>query len=146
MKLSTLLLVIVAAGIWLHIFMPATDSKTSASVGHAVAPPVRLRGRVMEKTPEGLIVNCTRDLGADYANGEVNAFGRFLIKEYPDGSSMTGGEVVTAQGVDAGTCYSSGEFLQTYRYVGAVARPATNGSWGHSLDAPTQQVGGWTRH
>ena len=132
----------------LHIYLPADGSKTVRNARGANVPVVMLVGRIMEKTPEGLIVNCTRDAGADYVGGgAVNAYGRFLIKGYPAGPSMTGGEVITVQGVDEGNCYSSGEYLQTYRYAGAGAG-ASQGTGNRpfdSLNAPTRQVGGWTK-
>ena len=58
---------------------------------------------------------------------------------------MSGGEIVNVQGVDDGTCYSSSEMLQSYRYVGAGTLPGASASvnqWHNSLDEPTQQLGG----
>ena len=146
MKLSTLLLIIVAAGIWLHIYLPAPGAKPAQLARNATAPMVNLVGRVMEKTPEGLIINCPRDTGVYYATGgAVNAFGRFLIKGHPNEGSMTGGEVVTVLGADAGTCYSSSEMLQAYRYVGAGTGRTTQvptNPWHSALDEPTTHSSG----
>ena len=149
MKVSTLLLIIAAAGIWLHIFMPAKDKGPAELARSGEVPRVTLVGKVMERAPEGLIISCSRETGGYTAvNGVINGFGRFLVKGHPDEAGMHGGEVLTVQGVDEGSCYSSGELLQTYRCVasGAAAEaPPSAGKWHSVLEDPSTHAGGGSR-
>ncbi len=107
---------------------PRGGARKSAAQGRTSAQgflpgQARLRGHILEKLPEGLLVDCPAPLVAGTAAPtEPTEYGIFLLKDHPMAAYLMESDPVNVIGTPAGTISRGSESIRVYTVAKADAR------------------------